>query len=91
MPKPNEQEENRMIEYFRDLDQLTNMFMAKHEKVMKGDNYYNGLKEKVDKLVKFGNDWMIKRSNEKNALIKSLQGSFSTSLSTIGFGGGSGI
>ena len=91
MPKPNEQEENRMIEYFRDLDQLTNMFMAKHEKVMKGDNYYNGLKEKVDKLVKFGNDWMIKRSNEKNALIKSLHGSFSTSLSTIGFGGGSGI
>ena len=46
--------------------------MAKYEKIMKGDNYYNELKEKVDKLVQYGNDWMIKRSDEKNALIKSF-------------------
>ena len=72
IPKVNESEENRIIEYFRHLDELCNMFMAKYEKIMKGDNYYNELKEKVDKLVQYGNDWMIKRSDEKNALIKSF-------------------
>ena len=72
IPKVDESEENRIIEYFRHLDELCNMFMAKYEKIMKGDNYYNDLKEKVDKLVQYGNDWMIKRSDEKNALIKSF-------------------
>ena len=71
-PKVDENEEQRIIQYFRHLDELTNMFMAKYEKIKKGDNYYNELKEKVDKLIKFGNDWMIKRSDEKNALIKSF-------------------
>ena len=85
MPKPNEYEENRIMEYFRELDQLTNMFMAKHERIMKGDNYYNDLKTKVDKLIKCGNDWMIKRSDEKNALIKSLSGSMSSSMFGTGY------
>lgn len=85
IPKTNEYEENRIIEYFRDLDQLTNMFMAKHEKIMKGDSYYNDLKEKVDKLVKFGNDWMIKRSEEKKALLKSLSGGLGCSMFGTGY------
>ena len=72
IPKVDEVEENRIIEYYRHLDELTNMFMAKYDKIKKGDNYYNELKEKVDKLLKFGNDWMIKRADEKNTLIKSL-------------------
>ena len=72
MPPKNEYEEKRIIDYFRHLDELTNMFMAKYEKIMKGDKYYNDLKEKIDKLVKYGNDWMIQRSDEKNALIKSM-------------------
>ena len=72
MPKINEYEQKRIYDYFRHLDELANGFMAKHEKIMKGDNYYNDLKEKIDKLIKFGNDWMIKRSDEKIALIKSM-------------------
>ena len=88
MPKSNEYEENRIIEYFRHLDQLTNMFMEKYEKIMKGDAYYNGLKEKVDKLVKFGNDWMIKRNDEKNALLKYMGGRMSCPIINNGFGGG---
>ena len=72
MPKIDHEEENRIIEYFRHLDELTNMFMAKYDRIMKGDKYYNELKEKVDKLIKFGNDWMIKRNDEKNALLKSF-------------------
>ena len=72
MPKINELEKNRIFDYFRHLDELANRFMDKYEKIMKGDKYYNELKEKVDKLAKFSNDWMIKRSDEKNALIKSM-------------------
>lgn len=75
MPIIDESEENRINGYYRHLDELTNMFMAKYEKIKKGDNYYNELKEKVDKLIKFGNDWMIKRSDEKNAIIKTFNNS----------------
>lgn len=85
VPKPNQYEEDRIMDYFRELDRLTNMFMAKHEKIMKGDNYYNDLKTKVDKLVKCGNEWMIKRSDEKNALIKSLCGSLGSSMFGTGY------
>jgi hypothetical protein len=85
IPRPNQYEENRIMDYFRELDRLTNMFMAQHEKIMKGDNYYNDLKTKVDKLVKCGNDWMIKRSDEKNALIKSLSGSLGSSMFGTGY------
>ena len=68
----NNNNENKKIEYYRNLDQLTNMFMAKYDKIMKGDKYYNDLKVKIDNLIKCGNDWMIKRSNEKNNLIKNM-------------------
>ena len=84
-PQLNQYEENRIMDYFRELDELTNMFMAKHEKIKKGDSYYNDLKEKVDKLVKFGNDWMIKRSDEKNALLKSLRRSSACNMFGTGY------
>ena len=86
IPKVDENEENKIIEYYRHLDELTNMFMAKYEKIQKGDNYYNELKEKVDKLIKFGNDWMIKRSDEKNALIKSFGNLYSSQMYDGGAG-----
>ena len=86
IPKVDENEENRIIEYYRHLDELTNMFMAKYEKIKKGDNYYNELKEKVGKLIKFGNDWMIKRSDEKNALIKSFGNLYSSQMYDGGAG-----
>ena len=91
MPKIDHDEENRIIEYFRHLDELTNMFMAKHDKIMKGDKYYNELKEKVDKLIKFGNDWMIKRNDEKIALLKSFNKSAYSMYSGQGGLGQSGL
>lgn len=54
------------MEFFRTLDQYTNMYMNKYEKVKKGDKYYNDLYQKITQLIKSGNDWMIKRSDEKN-------------------------
>ena len=72
MPKINEYEQNRIFDYFRHLDELANRFNDKYEKIMKGDKYYNELSEKIDQLAKYSNDWMIKRSEEKNALIKSM-------------------
>ena len=62
------------MEYFRNLDQYANMFMKKYEKVKKGDAYYNDLYQKVSQLLKSGNDWMIKRSDEKNAILSTIKG-----------------
>ena len=60
------------MEYYANLYQLSNMFIAKHEKLMKGDKYYNDLKDKIDNLIKCGNDWMINRSKEKNDILKNM-------------------
>ena len=62
------------MEYFRNLDQYANMFMKKYEKVKKGDAYYNDLYQKVSQLLKSANDWMIKRSDEKNAILSTIKG-----------------
>ena len=62
------------MNYFRMLDQYANMYMAKYEKLMKGDKYYNGLYEKISNLCKLGNEWMIKRSDEKNAILSTISG-----------------
>ena len=65
---------NETMNYFRMLDQYANMYMQKYEKLMKGDKYYNGLYEKITNLCKLGNEWMIKRSDEKNAILSTLAG-----------------
>ena len=72
--KPKQNISNEAMEYFRNLDQYANMFMKKYEKVKKGDTYYNDLYQKVSQLLKSGNDWMIKRSDEKNAILSTIKG-----------------
>jgi hypothetical protein len=72
--KPKPSASNDAMNYFRMLDQYANMFMQKYEKLMKGDKYYNGVYEKITNLVKTGNDWMIKRSDEKNAILSTIGG-----------------
>ena len=62
------------MEFFRTLDQYANMYMNKYEKVKKGDKYYNDLYQKVSNLLKTGEDWMIKRSEEKNAILSTIKG-----------------
>ena len=70
--KPQPNIHNEAMNYFRMLDQYANMFMNEYEKIMKGDKYYNGLYEKISNLVKLGNEWMIKRSDEKDAMLSTL-------------------
>ena len=72
--RPQQNISNEAMNYFRELDQYANMYMAKYEKLLKGDKYYNGIYEKINNLCKLGNDWMIKRSDEKNAILSTLQG-----------------
>ena len=71
--------DDKMMEYFSNLYQLSNMFIAKHEKIMKGDKYYNDLKDKIDNLIKCGNDWMINRSNEKNSMLNNMNNNWQNS------------
>ena len=61
-------------EFFNTLDQYADMFMKKFEKIKKGDNYYNDLYHKISALIKSGDDWMIKRSDEKNVILTSIEG-----------------
>ena len=72
--KPQQNINNEAMNYFRMLDQYANMYMQKYEKLMKGDKYYNGLYEKITNLCKLGNEWMIKRSDEKNAILSTISG-----------------
>ena len=72
--KPKQNISNEAMEFFRTLDQYANMYMNKYEKVKKGDKYYNDLYQKVSNLLKTGEDWMIKRSEEKNAILSTIKG-----------------
>ena len=72
--KPKQNISNEAMEFFRTLDQYANMYMNKYQKVKKGDKYYNDLNEKIKTLLKTGNDWMIKRSDEKNAILGTIRG-----------------
>ena len=62
------------MNYFRDLDQCANLYFSKYDKIKKGDNYYNNLYQKIEEVFKKSEDWMIRRSDEKTALINSLDG-----------------
>ena len=62
------------IEFFNYLDQYANLFMNKYEKIKKGDNYYNDIYQKISSLIKNGEEWMIKRSDEKNVILGTIKG-----------------
>ena len=65
---------NEAIEFFNTLDQYANLFLNKYEKIRKGDNYYNDIYHKISALIKSGEDWMIKRSDEKNVILGTIKG-----------------
>ena len=96
MPKQVEKNnENKVNDYFANLYELSNKFLEKHEKLMKGDKYYNDLKEKIDNLMKYSNDWMIQRSNEKNSMLNNMNNRNNLSNSQMydngyGYGGNPG-
>ena len=65
---------NEALEFFNYLDQYANLFMNKYEKIKKGDNYYNDIYQKISSLIKNGEEWMIKRSDEKNVILGTIKG-----------------
>jgi hypothetical protein len=55
------------------LEEKVNTFFHILEKVQKGENYYNGLYDKIEEIIKASNKWMISRNEEKKALIDAIQ------------------
>ena len=73
MKKQNEQKVgDEANEYFNELDKYANLYMNLYDKSKKGEDYYNNLQYKVDEVLAASNQWMIKRNEEKNALISAL-------------------
>ena len=60
------------MNYFKDIDQKVNLFMNMYEKIKKGENYYNGLHQKIEEVIQSSNKWMIMRNEEKNVLIETI-------------------
>ena len=60
------------MNYFKDIDTKANLFMTMYEKVKKGENYYNGLHQKIEEVIQSSNKWMISRNEEKNVLIEAI-------------------
>ena len=90
--KPKENNNNsKAMNYFANLYQTSNIFMDKYEKLMKGDKYYNDMKDKIDQLIKYSNDWMIQRSNEKNNMLKNMNNMSRSTWGNQGFGGNPGF
>ena len=75
--KSSENFDNGAMEYFNELDKYANLYLNMYDKCKKGEEYYNNLQYKVDELLAASNQWMIKRNEEKNVLIGTINnGSF---------------
>ena len=44
-----------------------------YEKIKKGENYYNGLYQKIEEVIRASNKWMTSRNEEKNVLIEAIK------------------
>jgi hypothetical protein len=83
--KKNEQKVgNEANEYFNELDKYANLYLNIYDKCKKGEEYYNNLQYKVDEVLAASNQWMIKRNEEKNALISALTKGFGNNGSYAG-------
>ena len=60
------------MEYFKELDKYANLYMNIYGKCKKGEDYYNNLQYKIDEVLAASNKWMIRRNEEKNALISTI-------------------
>ena len=60
------------MEYFKELDKYATLYMTIYGKCKKGEEYYNNLQYKVDEVLAASNQWMIRRNEEKNALISTI-------------------
>ena len=59
--------------YFNDIEEKVKYFMHINEKIQKGENYYNGLYQKIEELIRASNKWMTSRNEEKNVLIDAIK------------------
>ena len=60
------------MEYFKELDKYATLYMTIYGKCKIGEEYYNNLQYKVDEVLAASNQWMIRRNEEKNALISTI-------------------
>ena len=89
MPKKDDNKNrDKVMKYFAELYDISNMFLNKYDKIMKGDKYYNDLKGKIDNLIKHSNDWMINRSNERNNMVMNLNNMQNSQMYNMGQGFG---
>ena len=72
MKKQDEKFGDEAMEYFKELDKYANLYMNIYGKCKKGEEYYNNLQYKVDEVLAASNQWMIRRNEEKNALISTI-------------------
>ena len=59
--------------YFNDIEERVKKFIHINEKIQKGENYYNGLYQKIEELIRASNKWMTSRNEEKNVLIDAIK------------------
>ena len=59
--------------YLNNLEEKVNSYMHILEKIQKGENYYNGLYQKIEEIIRASNKWMASRNEEKNVLIDAIK------------------
>ena len=70
--------------YFEQLNSYAELYIDYYKKVKKGENYYLNLQNKIEDVLQKSNQWMIKRNEEKNALIDSITGRRNRAYSNTG-------
>lgn len=69
-PKPENEK------FFKDLDDYCTSFNEKLNNIYQGNNFYNGLNNKIDELYGNVSDYILSRDLEKNDLLKSQKGGY---------------
>ena len=59
--------------YIGFIEQKANAFLHIVDKIKKAENYYNGLYQKIEEMIRVSNNWMISRNEEKNTLIEMIK------------------
>ena len=61
-------------QYFGKLEDLTNIFFEKVQKIKNMENFYSDFENKINNLIKTIKDWLEHRKEEKNMLLGTLKG-----------------
>ena len=72
--RENPNKSREAIDYFQTLEKYADLFLIKMEKVKKGENFYRDLTQKITDLGNAANEWMIRRNEEKMAILSTIDG-----------------